>query len=431
MPGARVPSTRDLAQQLGISRPIVVDAYAQLAAEGYLMLRQGSHPRIASSVPAVATPTHADAEAMRPPRYDLRPAVPDLSSFPRAAWLRATRNALARMTDDDLGYSDPHGSGALRRALVEYLGRVRGVVADPEQVIVTSGYAQGRALACLALRSAHAQRIAVEDPGYSEWDAVTRAGLERVPIAVDDLGIDTDALAQSNADAVMVTPSHQFPTGVVLSGERRTALLAWLRARDAIAIEDDYDAEFRYDRAPVGALQGLGPEHVIYAGTTSKTLAPALRLGWLVVPRRLLESVRHEHRLADFGCPRIEQHALAEFISSGELDRHLRRMRPRYRARRDSMIDAIRTEMPDARVQGISAGLHVTVLLSDSDDERAIRDEARRRGIALEIVAEHRLVERSGGAALLLGYGRSHEATIRAGVRELAAVIRATRRVGR
>jgi GntR family transcriptional regulator/MocR family aminotransferase len=223
----------------------------------------------------------------------------------------------------------------------------------------------------------------------------------------------------------MLTPAHQFPTGVVLTGERRVQLLAWLRRRDAIAIEDDYDAEFRYDRAPVGALQGLDPDRIVYAGTASKTLAPALRMGWLVVPHRLLAAVQTEQSVADYGCPRIDQHTLAEFIGSGEFDRHLRRMRARYRERRDALLAALARELPDAEVAGIAAGLHATVRLPAGHDEPAIRAEARRRGIALEFMSEHYVGRRRGPATLLLGYGRNPESTLRAGVRALAAAIRA------
>jgi GntR family transcriptional regulator/MocR family aminotransferase len=303
-PGGRVPSTRDLARQLGVSRRVVVDAYAQLGAEGFLSLRQGARPRVADgAVASHATPAPA-APAQADPRFDFRPSVPDVSTFPRAAWLRSVRRALVTMTDADLRYGDPRGAEVLRVALADYLGRVRGVVAGPEQIVVTSGYTQGLGLICHALAAAGARRIALDEASNPEDGMVAaRAGLERVLIGVDEAGTRIDELIHARPDAVVLTPAHQNPTVVVLTGERRTALLGWLRASGAVAIEDDYDAEYRYDRAAIGALQGLDPERVIYAGSLSKTLAPALRLGWLVVPPSLLTAVVQEKLLGSTaGC---------------------------------------------------------------------------------------------------------------------------------
>ena len=273
-----------------------------------------------------------------------------------------------------------------------------------------------------------ARRIAVEDPCHDEVRiSGASAGLELVPVPVDGEGIRVDALERAAVDAVFVTPAHQYPTGAVLSGARRGALLDWLRRREAFAIEDDYDAEYRYDRAPVGALQAMDPERIVYAGTASKTLAPAMRLGWLVVPARLLEAVQRQQRQADFGVSRIEQHAFADFLSRGELDRHLRRMRVRYRARRDALVEALIEALPEVRVHGIRAGLHVTVQLLDGDRGRAIRDEAARRGVALTAMSDYYLDPAEDSSMLLLGYARISEALIRAGVRELAAAVRAVR----
>ncbi|MBA3671460.1 MAG: PLP-dependent aminotransferase family protein [Gemmatimonadaceae bacterium] len=428
-PATTVPSTRDLARQLDVSRPIVVNAYAQLSAEGYLELRRGARPRVSSAARRCEAPAATSAFVEAPLRFDFRPGAPDLSAFPRAAWLRCLRDGLAGMSDADLGYTDPHGSGLLRSALSDYLGRVRGVMTDPSRVLVTSGFAQGRALIFRALASHGARRIAIEDPSNSELrDAVAPAGLRLVPIPVDDHGIRVDMLARSSADAVVITPAHQYPTGAVMSGERRAALLAWLRDRNAIAIEDDYDAEYRYDRAPVGALQSLDPDRIVYAGTTSKTLAPALRLGWLVVPPRLLNAVMAQQLIFDFGGPRIEQHAFAHFLARGELDRHLRRMRGRYRVRRDALMTALRESLPQAAICGVAAGLHATVRLPDGHDELAIRDAARQQGIGFTTMNEYRVTKASGPPTLVLGYGRCSEETIHAGVRELATVIRHIRR---
>jgi GntR family transcriptional regulator/MocR family aminotransferase len=427
-PGSRLPSTRDLARELGVSRPIVVDAYAQLAGEGYLELRPGARPRVTGCAGPCRPPTTRRPEPVPEPRYDFRPGVPDLSTFPRSAWLRSVREALTGMRDTDFGYTDPHGSEVLRLALRDYLGRVRGVVADAGRVVITSGWVQGRTLLCHALASMGARRLAIEDPSHNEVRlSAASAGLELVPVPVDGEGLRVDALEQADVQAVLVTPAHQYPTGAVMSGARRGALLDWLRRREAVAIEDDYDAEFRYDRAPVGALQGMDPERIVYAGTASKTLAPAMRLGWMVVPTRLLEAVHREQRQVDFGVSRIEQHAFADFLSRGELDRHLRRMRARYRARRDALVEALTEVLPEVRVHGIQAGLHVMIQLRDGDRGRAIRAEAARRGVALTALSDYYLGRTEDSSMLLLGYARCSEAVIRAGVRELAAAVRAAR----
>jgi GntR family transcriptional regulator / MocR family aminotransferase len=422
--GARVPSTRDLARQLGVSRRVAVDAYAQLAAEGYLVLRQGARPRV-SDVPAIAPASEAEPPPAAPPRFDFRPSIPDVSAFPRAAWLRSLREALATIPDDELRYGDPRGVDALRAALADYLGRVRGVVGDPSRVIVTCGFSQGLDIVCRALAARGAKRIAIEDPSNPEqaWTAA-RAGLQVLPVPVDDEGLRVDELERVDADAVVVTPAHQHPTGAVLSAERRGALLGWLRARDAIAIEDDYDAEIRYDRAAVGALHGLEPDRIVYAGSASKILAPALRIGWLVVPPPLLDAVAHEKLLADMGTARIEQHAFADFLGRGELDRHLRRMRVRYRARRDTLVAALADALPEASVHGIAGGLHATIQLPAGHDEDAIRAEARRRRILFNTTRDYRPEGDKGALTIMLGYAQLSEPAIRAGVKELAGVIR-------
>jgi GntR family transcriptional regulator / MocR family aminotransferase len=425
--GARVPSTRDLARQLGVSRRVAVDAYGQLAAEGYLVLRQGARPCV-SDAAGGGEPAQAVEPSTLPPRYDFQPSVPDVSTFPRQAWLRALREALATMTDHELAYGDPRGVDELRAALAEYLGRVRGVAADPGRIVITSGYSQGLGIVCQTLRAQGATRIAFEDPCFPEQrEIAARAGLEPVAVPVDGHGMQIDALARSGPDAVVLTPAHQHPTGVVLSGERRGALLTWLRERGTIAIEDDYDAEYRYDRAAVGALQGLEPDRVIYAGSASKTLAPALRMGWLVVPPVLVDAVTRGKVLADRQTSRIEQHAFAGFLARGELDRHLRRMRIRYRERRDALVAALAEELPEAVVRGIAAGLHATVELPAGDDEQAIVAEARRRRIALDSMSSHVAGPYDGPPILLLGYAAVPEPAIRPGVRELAEAVHKTR----
>ena len=429
-PGVGLPSTRDLARQIAVSRRVVVDAYAQLAAEGYLLLRQGARPRVSGRAVPARLPT-VSRRAAPPAVYDFRPSVPDVSAFPRAAWLRSVRTALAIMTDADLSYGDPRGVEALRVALADYLGRVRGVVADAEHIVITNGYTQGLGLVCRALATTGAKRIALEDPSNpGDRRIVEHAGLAPIAIGVDRAGTRVDDLERADADAVVLTPAHQHPTGVVLSGERRTELLAWLGARNAVAIEDDYDAEYRFDRSAIGALQGLDPSRIVYAGSTSKTLAPALRIGWLVVPPTLIAAITEEKLLADRGTSRIEQHALADFVTRGELDRHLRRTRARYRSRRSTLVDALAELLPEATVGGAAAGLHVTVQLPEGDDETAIHEQARRRRVELETMNDYRSYARKLAPTLLLGYGQIGEGAIHAGVRELAAAIRDARDLG-
>ena len=422
--GVQLPSTRALAAQFGISRPLVLDVDAQLAAEGYLILRRGARPVVA----AVAATTAAEAPVAAPAdhsRFDLRPAMPDVGQFPRKAWLRAIRNVLGELPAGELGYGDLRGSIVLRTVIADYLGRVRGVRADPSRIYITSGFAEGRALTGAAFHARGIRRLAVENPSYSDWVAVDKAGLTRIPIPVDERGMDVDALVASAAQAAFVTPSHQFPIGGVLSADRRQRLVRWLRDRDGFALEDDYDAEFRYDQAPVGALQGLAPDRVIYAGTVSKTLAPALRLGWLVVPPDLVGTMNDELRRWSEGPPRIDQDALADLIGSGFYDRHLRRMRRLYRDRRDRLIDRLARALPGSDIEGAAAGLHVTLRLPaaiDEAGEMAIVAALGRRGVATEGLSRYSRTA-TGPRRLFLGYGRASDSAIDQGVEVLADIV--------
>lgn len=423
-PGGELPSTRDLAQHLGISRPLVMEAYAQLAAEGYLALRQGAAPRVADTAPEHHRhDLPPESFVTQYYRYDFRPGIPDLASFPSAGWLKSVEAALKAMGPNDFGYGQRFGVWPLRQALADYLGRVRGVSADPRQILVTGGFEQARTCLALALRRRGVTHLAVEEPGYTNYDTWIAAGLTLVPIPVDADGIDVAALCRSPAQAVLVTPAHQSPTGVVLSGARRLALAGWLRAKGAIAIEDDYDGEFRYDRAPVGALQGLAPDSVVYAGTASKTLAPALRMGWMVVPPDLLPALEYEALLMDYGRSRIDQHALAHFITSGEYGRHLRKMRGIYRDRREALLAAISAELPEVEVSGISAGLHATVRFARRLDETAIRQRAVRRDMGLTFMRRHYLGAAPEASTLLLSYAHMPETALRTAFRTLVGLL--------
>jgi GntR family transcriptional regulator/MocR family aminotransferase len=415
--GERLPSSRALAAELGISRGVVVEAYGQLAAEGYLSVRPGAAPRVAAG--AAAAPARAVAEPAAAARYDLRPGTPDLSLFPRAAWAAAQRRALREAADADLGYPDPAGHPRLRVALAGYLGRVRGVQAAPERIVVCGGVAEALALVCRVLAAGGARRIAVEDPcHHGTRGLIAHNGLEPVPVAVDGGGIDVGAVAAAAPDAALVTPAHQFPTGVVLEPARRAALLAWARAAGTLVVEDDYDAEYRYDRHPVGALQGVAPEHVVHVHSVSKTLAPGLRMGWAALPERLASAVADEKRLSDLGAPVLEQLTLAAFLERGELDRHLRRTRPVYRRRRDALVAAL----AGLEVEGVAAGLHVLARLPDGRAEDDVAAAVAARGVALDPLGPH-VAGAPRGPALLLGYTRlGAPALARAGARVRAAV---------
>ncbi len=420
LPGSALPSSRGLAHELGVSRGVVVEAYSQLVAEGYLVARPGGATRVAlaPSPGAAAVPAPA---AERPPRFDFRPGGPDVSLFPRDAWLASLRRALRSAPDARLDYGDPRGAPELRSALASYLGRVRGAACDPERVIVTSGMAQGMALLGRTLVARGGRRIAVEDPSSAPGRAqLASTGLETVPIAVDEQGLRVELLdAHGALAAAMVTPAHQFPLGVVLSPARRARLAEWAAETDALVLEDDYDSEYRYDRAPVGALQGLAPELVLYAGSVSKTLAPGLRLGWMVPPERIAADLVAAKERDDLGTPVVEQLALADFLERGELDRHLRRTRGIYRRRRDALVAALARHLPDWEPAGIAAGLHLVARLPPGSDEAAALAAARARGIGLSGLGEHSVAP--GPPALLLGYGRIAEPAIEAGVAELAA----------
>jgi GntR family transcriptional regulator / MocR family aminotransferase len=436
-PGAALPSSRALARELGVSRGVVVEAYAQLAAEGYLVARQGAPTRVseAASPGPRATPV---ALGERPPRYDFRTGRPDVSLFPRGAWLASLRRALRDAPDARFDYGDPRGAPELRGALARYLGRVRGVACDPERIVVTSGMAQGMAIFARALRAGGVRRMAMEDPSSAPGRGqLASNGLEIVPIPVDEHGLQVERLPEAGGErgapgrdgapgesvgAVMITPAHQFPFGVVLAPERRAALLDWAAHCGAVVLEDDYDAEYRYDRQPVGAVQGLAPDLVAYAGSTSKTLAPGLRLGWLVVPEHLLDGVTAAKESDDLGTPVVEQLALADFLERGQLDRHLRRTRSVYRARRDALVAALERLLPDCPPAGIAAGLHLVVHLPAGTDEQAVLDAARSRGLGLSGISEHRV--EPGPPALLLGYGRLPEPAVEAAVRLLADSLR-------
>ena len=401
--GATLPSTRALAADLGVSRATVVAAYEQLAIEGYLVARRGASTRVAPTRLPAPRKRHAPDPEHRYP-YDFRPGSPAVDLFPRSAWIRATRGVLGAAPDAAFDYGDPRGSAALRVELASYLGRSRAVVGDDRSVRIYGGFFAAVSFVGEALRSAGHRRVAIEDPSlHVVREALARTGLVVEPVPIDDSGVVVDALESLDVGAVVVTPSHQYPTGVTMAPERRRELISWARAGDRWIVEDDYDGEFRYDRQPVGALQGLAPDRVIYAGTASKTLAPGLRLAWLVVPdglRRTLDGVTQLRA----GVSTIEQLTLAQLIRHGDLDRHIRQARHVYRRRREQLIGRLSDIDWLLPWTSTSAGLHLTVLLDGCNEDRLV-ETAAAAGVGLFGLRPHwaREPHRSG---LVLGFTR-------------------------
>jgi GntR family transcriptional regulator / MocR family aminotransferase len=404
-PGVRLPSSRALALDLGIARNTVADAYNQLAAEGWLTARQGSGTRVASrpAGPAARVPAPAAGPGGARARYDLRAGVPDLSAFPRPAWLAAARRALGAAPAAAFGYPEPGGCAELRDALAGYLSRARGLRVTADRIVICAGFVHGLTLLCQLLRARGARTLAVEGFSQPEYrDIAAAAGLRVRPLPVDSGGAVTARLGR--ADAVLLTPAHQYPIGVALTARRRTQAVEWAQARGGLIIEDDYDGEYRYDRQPLGAMQALAPEHVVYAGTASKTLAPGLRLGWLVLPAGLAGPAAQASALAGPPVSGLEQLTLAEFIGSGGYDRHIRRSRLVYRRRRDQLIRAIGQNAAGAGLTGISAGLHALLHLPAGHTEDQVRASAARRGLAVGGLAGYATPAVAHPPALVVGY---------------------------
>jgi GntR family transcriptional regulator/MocR family aminotransferase len=425
--GSRLPSSRALSAELGISRGVVTSAYEQLAAEGYLETRQGAPVRAARGVRTQAP--RAPAPPLQPRfAYDFTPGLPDLAGFPRDRWLRSVRAAWRETALDAVGYGDPRGVPELREALTEYLGRARGAAPDPEHVIVCTGFRQGLSLTCRWLSASGIEHVALEEPGWhAQRLIVEEAGLIVTPVPVDDDGIDVTALEASGADAVVVTPAHQFPTGAVLSPGRRAALIEWADRGDRLIIEDDYDAELCRER--VGALQGIAPDRVLYIGSASKRLTPGMRLGWMLPPSWMSWALISAKAIEDAGSEIAGQLALADFIARGELERHLRRMRLRYRQRRQTLLAAVARELPGWRPAPTAGGLHAMVVLPDHLDEPALLAAAARRGVGVEGLSLHSYTG-DCPPGLVLGHGYMPEPAIERGVQLLAEATDAAVRPG-
>ena len=432
-PGTPLPSSRVLARDLQVARGTVTQAYEQLTAEGWLTSRPRSGVRVADRPcvpPAPAVP--APPTTLPPVRgADLRSGLPDLSGFPRRDWLAATRHVMQTAPNVSFGYGDPAGSAELREALASYLGRARGVVTTPDRVFVCAGYTHALRLICEALRPLGASSIAFEDPAEPAYCALAA----QLGFAVNRLPVDQDGLVVedlSGEAVVAVTPAHQYPLGVTLSPERRAALVTWAQRNGAFVIEDDYDGEFRYDRQPVGALQSLAPDHVVYAGTASKTVAPGLRLAWIVVPPALVAPMRESMRWDEAYVSVIDQLVLSHLIGDGGLDRHLRRCRIRYRRRRDRLGEAITRHVPSGRLSGIAAGLHAVLRLPDAagSEERLLAHLAE-RGVALEGISYFYARPEDAPLGLLIGYATPPDHAFGNALDALVAALAGVEPVGR
>ncbi|MFI7599957.1 PLP-dependent aminotransferase family protein [Actinoplanes sp. NPDC049681] len=425
--GARLPATRVLAGELGVSRGVVVEAYQRLTDEGLLSGRTGAGTRITARAPRPpGGPARQETGGLRLPQrpspdieLDLSPGVPDLSAFPRAAWLRAERTVLAEATSADLGYGDPRGTPRLRAELATWLARTRGVRAGADDIIVVNGVAQALALLCQTTRARGVDAWGVEDPGSrGSQDELRHWGVRAVPVPVDAHGLRVPDLTATDLEAVLLTPAHQFPTGVVLSPRRRLALLDW----PGLIVEDDYDAEHRYDRAPVAALQASAPERIAYCGSVSKSLAPGMRLGWLIAPRHLHADLVTAKHASDLGNPALPQLILARLLATGDHDRHLRTVRRRQRRHRDALVAALREHVPAARVEGVAAGLHVLITLPGEHDDTVLAGRIAAAGVRVQPLSWHR--QAPGPPGLVIGYAACPPDRLQEAVRRIGSVLR-------
>jgi GntR family transcriptional regulator/MocR family aminotransferase len=424
-PGMALPSSRALAKDLAVARGTVTEAYDQLIAEGWLVARRGSGTSVAWTAEHQARRPggRRRQDGSAPPRHDFRPGNPDVSAFPRQEWIAATRKALRSAPDEALRYGDTRGLAVTREALAGYVARARGVRADPSRMVVCAGFVQALALLADAFRAQGVHAVAMENPSMGAYRAIlTKAGFALHLLTVDPAGADPVPLDRAGeVGATFLTPAHQYPSGATLAPARRAAFTAWARVHRSFLVEDDYDGEFRYDRQPVGALQGMDPERIVYVGTASKSLAPGVRLGWMVLPPALVEPVVDAKQLADRQSGAIEQLALAELIESGAFDRHIRRSRLRYRRRRDLLLAAL-APVPGVRTQGIAAGLHAVVELpADGPAEGEVLSALAADGVAVHGLSPywHRSGPRPRG--IVVGFATPPEHAFRAAVDALGA----------
>ncbi len=374
-PAAMLPPSRSLATDLGLARNTVAEAYADLVAEGWLASRQGAGTWVVNSRGHPLPPRPRGVTGI--PTHNLMPGSPDVSQFPRNAWLASTKRALTTAPNEALRMGDPLGRIELRVALTEYLGRVRGVRTSPDDIVICAGTRH----AVEILGKVLGGPVAVEAYGLHLFrEALAAQGVRTVPVNVDDDGAVIADLEGTEAAAALLTPAHHFPHGVPLHPGRRKAVLDWAHRTDGYLLEDDYDGEFRYDRQPIGSVQGLDPDRVVYLGSASKSLSPVLRLGWMVLPSALVDRVVAALGGQQFYVNALLQLTMADFIAKGAYDKHIRRMRATYRRRRDLLSQALQPY--DVGVRGLSAGLHLQLTLPEGTEAEVMR-RAGEAGIAL------------------------------------------------
>lgn len=431
--GERLPSTRELAASLHVSRNVVLEAYDQLLAEGYIESRAGSgtyvaegtyldrEPREPALVPTgpVRTPQPGDA------CIDFRSGLPALDLFPRKQWSQLAQRVYVEASPSVFGYDNPEGRPELRDVLSRYLLRTRGVRCQPEQILILSGAAQAFSLLTKLFASA-GEEIMLEDPvTYEIQEILSSSGARLFPIPVDERGMRTEMLPLDKRPRfIFVTPSHQFPLGGILPVQRRIQLLQFARTAGCYVVEDDYDSEFRYEGSPVSSLQSLEPARVIYIGTMSKILSPALRLGYMVLPEELVERSRTVKRLLDVHSPSLEQLVLAHFVDSGHLERHIARMKRTYSRRRNALIQALKRHFaPRVAMLGDATGLHLVARFRHIEFTRELVMAIEREGARVYPVEQHAVRKGEHVNEIILGYGHLTPEQIEQGVRRIKVIL--------
>ncbi|MDZ5471428.1 PLP-dependent aminotransferase family protein [Bacillus sp. 31A1R] len=422
----KLPSTRELASSLGVSRNIVLEVYDQLVAEGYLIVR----PRAGTFVaPGSLFQTSGSKESLQKEEFihnknqdiiDFRAATPAMDHFPRKTWGRLAKDICFDVPDMIFGYQSSDGLPELKEEISRYILRSRGVVCQPHQIMITSGATQALSLITEILMRDN-QNVAVEDPVTDEMRTIfSYRGAHLCPIPVDDKGIQPEFLSEESPPGfVFVLPSHQFPMGVTLTIQRRIQLIEYARRCNSYIVEDDYDSEFTYEGTPVHSVQGLDPERVIYVGTFSKILSPALRIGYIVLPTGLVDEFKKLKWYTDRHHPSLEQLILTRFIREGYLDRHIRKMKRIYKQRREALVNSLKRHFPGCTILGHAAGMHLVAEFPNVSFTQQIIDWVCKHGVKIYSAEQYSLLKGSHENKIVLGYGSLSVEVIEEGVRRI------------